>query len=301
MSSLNVLIGHNIELKKLTVIFPKQYFGTPRGEFIPHQLKSTAMKHLSIHLPESLRDSTCYKFIVELSKFKELVTLEIQGCPLSHPKLKNKTRLPHTLQELTLGRSSLTDEDVHAIVKLINSKHNLTSLSLPNNFITGSGFKLLVKALKAHRDFALLDLSDNLIAVKGGLETLSQLSNLRELKLSNCKIGDREIEILVTSLELNSNLHSLNLSGNPFIETERGLEPLARLTHLHHLDISGSHCHIQGLIKVLKNLTQLRFLNLCSESNPPIYWSKEMASVISQLPHLQVFNAPCLSSVGINE
>ena len=315
MSSLNVLISDNIELQKLTVIFPKEYFGTPRSEFIPLQLKSTAMKHLSIHLPESLRDSTCYILIGELSKFEKLVTLEIQGCPLSYPKLKVKTRLPHTLQELTLGRSNVTDEDASAVVKLINSKYNLTSLSLTNNSITGSGLKLLVKVLKSRGNFTLLDLSGNLIAEKDGLETLSELSNLRELRLSNCNLGDKEVEVLVAALESNSNLHSLNLSGNPFIESEHGLEPLARLTNLHHLDISGSqhrhgHCHIEfdeecienhTLIKLLKKLTQLRFLNLCSKNDPPIYWSKEMASVISHLPHLQVFNAPCLSFVDINE
>ena len=315
MSSLNVLISANIELQKLTVIFPKQYFGTPRSEFIPRQLQLTGLKHLSIHLPESLRESNCYKFIDEVSKFKELITLEIQGCPLSHPKLKVKTRLPDTLRELTLGRSNITDEDVSAVVILINSKHNLTSLSLPNNSITGSGLKSLVKELKCRRNFTLLDLSGNLIAEKDGLETLSELSNLRELRLSNCSIGDKELEMLVTSLESNSNLRSLNLSRNPFIESEHGLEPLARLTNLHHLDISGSqhrhgHCHVEfdkgciehhTLIKVLKKLTQLRFLNLCSKNDPPIYWSKEMASVISQLPHLQVFNAPCLSFVDYDE
>ena len=317
MSSLNVLIGHNIELKKLTVIIPIQYFVTPPDEFIPHQLQLTGLKHLSIHLPRLLRDSTGYKFIVEVSKFEKLVTLEIQGCPLSHPKLKNKTHLPQTLQELTLGRSSLTDEDVPAVVKLINSKHNLTSLSLPNNLITGSGLKLLIKVLKSHRDFSLLDLSGNPITVRNinGLETLSELSNLRELRLSNCNLGDKEVEVLVDALESNLNLHSLNLLGNPFIGSKHGLEPLARLTNLRHLDISGwqhryGHCHIEfdegcienhTLINVLKNLTQLRFLNLCSESDPPIYWNREMATIISQLPHLQVFSAPCLSFVDYDE
>ena len=61
MSSLNVQISDNIELQKLTVIFPKEYLGTSRDEFIPHQLLSTGLKHLSIHLPESLSESNCYK------------------------------------------------------------------------------------------------------------------------------------------------------------------------------------------------------------------------------------------------
>ena len=317
VSSLDTIINQNIKLQKLTLIFPSAYFKTHRDEVIPHKLKLTGLKHLSIHLPESVMVD-CYKLIEEVGEFQEMVTLELQHCLLrsTKPWIQTQsarinsilTNLPHTLQELTLGRSGLTDEDVRsALVQLIDSTQDLTSLSLPNNYITSIGLNMLVGALKSHGEFTSLDFSGNPITVGSGLKTLIEVSNLRELKLSYCSIGDTEIEILVTSLE-SANLRSLNLSGNPFIESERGLEPLARLTNLHHLDISvwphhskygyrkaaPSKTREQTLLNVLKNLTQLRFLNLCSKSDPPIYWSNEMASVISQLPHLQVFNAPCL-------
>ena len=306
VSSLDVLVDYNrsIIIRKLTLIFQTKYFMTPQEEFIP---QLTRLKYLSIILPTSVTKEDCYKLIGEVSGFKKLLTLEIRGCPLNNSRII--TYLSHTLQELTLGRSSLTDEDVSVLVELINSTQELTSLSLPNNYITSIGLNMLVGALKSHKEFTSLDLSGNPITEKNGLETLHQLSNLRELRLSNCSIGDTEIEMLVAALE-STNLHSLNLSGNPFIETEHGLEPLVRMTNLSHLDISGwplSHHSKYGyrkaatsktreetLLKVLKNLTQLRFLKLCSKNDPPIYWSKEMASVISQLPHLQVFNAPCL-------
>ena len=318
VSSLDKIIDHNnIKLQKLTLIFPSAYFKTRRDEVIPRKLNMTGLKHLSIHFPKSVMVD-CYKLLDEVSKFKEMLTLEIQHCllrPQSNPWTSTQsarissTYLPHTLQELTLGRSGLTDEDVRSVlVKLIDSTQELTSLSLPNNYITKSGLNMLVNALKSHGEFTSLDLSGNPITERNGLETLNNQSYIRELKLSNCSIGDTEIKMLVDALESNLNLHSLNLSENPFIGSERGLEPLARLTNLRHLDISGwqhrhGHCHVVEVgecieshthIEALEKLTELRFLKLCSKNDPPICWSKKMASVISHLPHLQVFNAPCL-------
>ena len=274
-----VQIGDNIKLQSLAMIFPKEYF------FIPYQSRSTGLTCTLIpyQIHEPPKKSHCSELVNQTSEVKELVTLEIQGCPLLNQYNKNLTSLiPCNLQELTLGRSSLADDDGRALVELIHST-KLTSLSLPSNSLTGAGLYMLVEELKSHKELTSLDLSGNPIREKNGLETLSRLSNLRELKLSNCSIGDAEIDILVTSLESNSNLHSLNLSGNPFIESEHGLEPLARLTNLRHLDISSSqyrhgHCHdhdIQAggcdnhtLIKVLKKLTQLHFLKLCSKNDP---------------------------------
>ena len=317
VSSLDMIINQNIKLQKLTLIFPASaYFKTYRDQVIPHKLKLTGLKHLSIHLPESVMED-CYQLIDEVGEFKEIVTLEIQHCSLRpNPLISTQsaspssilTNLPHTLQMLTLGRSGLTDEDVSVLVELRDSRHDLTSLSLPNNNITGTGLNMLVNALKSHGEITSLDLSGNPITkdLKNGSKTLSELNNLRELKLSDCSIGN--ITELVYGLESNLNLHSLNLSGNPFLASEHGLEPLARLTNLRHLDISGwqhrhghrlvvqagecieSHTHIEALEK----LTKLRFLKFCSKNDPPICWSKKMASVISQLPYLQVFNAPCL-------
>ena len=302
-------LKHPNKLQNLTLVLPRAYFRSSQHEVILHRL--TGLKHLRVIFDRSGSDTDCYKLSGEISELKNLESLEVRNCHFG--KSKSAYYLPHTLQELTLDENDLNDEDVSVLVELINLLPNIKTVSLPNNFITGSGVNILVGALKSHREFTSLDLSGNPITERKGLGTLSELSNLRELKLSNCSIGDTEIEILVTSLESNSNLRSLNLSGNPFIESEHGLEPLARMTNLHHLDISGSqhrygHCHMQfdegcysiienhTLIKLLKNLTQLRFLKLCSKYDPPIYWSKEMASVISQLPHLQVFNAPCLQT-----
>ena len=322
VSSLDMIINQNIKLQKLTLIFPSAYFKTHRDEVIPHKLKLTGLKHLSIHLPESAMED-CYKLIEEVGEFQEMVKLEIQHCLLrsTKPWIPTQsarinsilTNLPDTLQELTLGRSGLTDEDVRsALVQLIDSTQNLTSLSLPNNYITSIGLNKLVNALKSHGEITSLDLSGNPITEGKGLETLSKQSriSLRELKLSNCNIGDTEIKMLVDALESNLNLHSLNLSENPFIASKHGLEPLVRLTNLRHLDISGwqhhhGHHHVDVVqagecieshthIEALEKLTELRFLKLCSKNDPPICWSKEMASVISHLPYLQVFNAPCL-------
>ena len=212
--------------------------------------------------------------------------------------------------------------------------HNLISLTLSFNHITGTGLSSLVDALKYHHNFTTLDLSGNSISMNSinGVELLTKLTNLRHLKLSNCSIDDNDVEALVGALEININLKSLNLSHNPFIRSADGLEHLARLRNIHRLDISGwslhyeeyrkkrkvnvdpeyseHNKHIQPIYKksdveqskirgrslshLLKHLTQLRHLSLCTKTDAPIYWSEELASAISNLPKLQLLNAPCL-------
>ena len=178
--------------------------------------------------------------------------------------------------------------------------YELESLSLRYNSITGNGVTSLVKALKSHK-FYSLDLSGNPIKENDGLETLRELSKLSVLNLANSDIGDVEMEVLGNALASNKNLRFLDLSGNPFIGSEIGLAPLAKLTSLHQLNITGwsNHNHTlnrrnETLNSVLKNLTQLRLLNLCSKTDVAIHWSDELASTISHLPELQIFNAPCL-------
>lgn len=173
---------------------------------------------------------------------------------------------------------------------------------------------------------------------------LKELSSLRILNLTKCDIGDEDFEKLANALASNKNLCFLNLSGNPFIESGTGLAPLAKLTNLHQLDISGWSNESQAIndrdddsevlssvpfdhdgnlvdleqwnnhrlnkkqnlpikfnkkrdetiTNVLKHLTQLRLLNLCSKTDTPIHWSHELASTLSHLSELQLLNAPCL-------
>ena len=261
------------------------------------------LKYLSVFFDYFKTNSD--KLFSEVSTLKELSTLEVQNCQPGECRvevlLKN---LPLTLQELNLDHNNLTDHDIIVLAETLKDVHDLKSLSLRYNSITGNGLKPLVKALKLHGNFHSLDLSGNPIK-ENGLQALGELSNLTALKLTYySNIGDSKVEVLVDALVSNKNLHSLNLSGNPCIGSEAGLEPLAQLTNLRHLDISDWPHQNQGiqvdrreetLSKVLAKLIKLQLLNLCSEADIPIHWSVDFARTISQLPELQLLSAPCLT------
>ena len=306
----------NNRLEKLVLVFSNVSFEQCHVIFLHN---ATGLKHLSISLDEALNhNNDTDDLLNELATIKTLESLEIQHYQIGGSKINVLLELlPPTLLELKLHNSGLTDRDVQTVI-IIRSTHQLTSLSLRNNNITGTG---LLRISLSHLNHSLhkLDLSGNPISVKG-MATFVELTNLRELNLSNCSIADEEIKALVDAIELNTNLYSLNLSQNPFIGSTGGLEQLARLKNVHRLDISGwslksdhtpqvknevstdaeyeefdkSKAHSKTLSHVLKQLTQLRHLTLCTEKDAPIYWSEEMAGALSSLPELQIINAPCL-------
>ena len=285
--------------------------------------KLTGLKEFSFSFGKSFRSDIDH-LLWELSALKTLETLSIQDCDFRISAVTELAEfLPLTLFELKLNNNYINDQDVSVLAGSLRNMRSLTSLSLSLNNITGVGLRSLIDALKSHKNFTKLDLSWNPVGVDGvtGIELLVELTNLCELQLSNCSIGEREMKVLVDALKSNSNLRYLNLSHNPFIGNmdAYGLKQLARLTSVRYLDISGQwplyydgarhsreekmavnileqgKIHGRTLCYVLKHLTQLRYLNLCnSYTERVIHWSEELASAISKLPNLQLLNAPCL-------
>ena len=322
-------------LKELTFVLPRvRPFLSTQEWIMLHQL--AGLKHLSIGFNNlgPIND----KILDGLSVLNKLGSLKIWNIHVGNSAMESLLKsLPQlTLQKLTLDNDNLTDHDIGLLAKVLSdSMYELESLSLRYNSITGKGIKVLVKALESHSTFYSLDLSGNPIEENEGLETLQELNTLRVLNLTNCGIGDVGFEKLVKALASNKNLRFLNLSSNPFIGSETGLAPLAKLTSLHQLDITDCSNKNQAInnedydenlssipmdldqwdvtdwsdkkqaIKfnkkrdetinnVLKHLTQLRLLNLCSRTDVPIHWSHELASTLNHLSELQLFNAPCL-------
>ena len=248
--------------------------------------------------------------IKELRTLKQLETLElmhVRDAELSGSMLKTLSKsLPVHLQNLHLDDNAINDHGIQLLAKSLRDTPKLAFLSLSYNPITESGLKSLVDALKLHKNFASLDLSGIPLSATVCLEEIGKLTNLRNLRISNCSIGDAEIKVLVDALVSNPNIYSLNLSHNPFLRSEDGLQQLARLSNISHLDISGwssnsdafgeeSHINThENISAVLKNLTQLRALNLCTITDSPIYWDEKLASAISNLTKLHSFHAPCL-------
>ena len=257
-------------LKYFSIFFGSFKTNTDKllGEVSILRILKELLKYLSVFFDYFKTNSD--KLFGEVSTLKELSTLEVQNCQPGECRVEVLLKhLPFTLQELNSDHNHLTDHDIIVLAETLQDLHDLKSLSLRYNSITGNGLKPLVKALKLHGNFHSLDLSGNPIK-ENGLQALGELSNLNVLRLTYSDIEDSEVKVLVDSLVSNKNLHSLNLSGNPFIGSEAGLEPLAQLTNLRHLDISDWPHHNQGIHvdrceeTLNKVLAKLQLLNLCS-------------------------------------
>ena len=316
-------------LKELTFVLPKVHYFLSSDDWIILQ-QFTGLKRLSIGFDSlwAISDNVFDRLHV----LSELVSLEICNTQFGALAMKSllKSLSQLKIQNRALDYDNLTDHTIELLAKVLsNSMYELESLSLRYNLITEKGIKTLVKALKLHSKFYSLDLSGDRIKGSEGLETLKELSSLRILNLTKCDIDDADFEMLANALATNKNLHFLNLSGNPFIGSETGLAPLANLTSLHQLDITDwsndsqpisdisdqvlssidynnfmdlnkkqvlklNEKRDETLTNVLKHLTQLRLLNLCSKAGVPIRWSHELASTLNNLSELQLLNAPCL-------
>lgn len=129
---------------------------------------------------------------------------------------------------------------------------DLTKLSyLQSLEIEGHTFDSL-RFLASLTELTELKLTDCRIQVED-LEIIAALPNLTRLTLSGCSLST------IAGLEKAQNLEYINLSNN----TIRNLEPLAHLMKLKEIDLS--HNALTGL-NVLSSLTNLEKLNVCYNS-----------------------------------
>ena len=128
----------------------------------------------------------------------------------------------------------------------------LTQLRLNDLTLTDDDFLCLVKWMPALENLHLWSCD----FPKPSLEHLTGLKDLTKLSLQFCSLGN---ESMGTLSKLKA-LTSLNLMGNSNGFTDEGLEALARLEHLEHLDLEGISLikgpGLQHLVK-LKHLSEL--------------------------------------------
>lgn len=245
-----------------------------------------------------LRDTIC--------ELKELQTLGLHSVgPYEVQRLL--PCLPPTLQELSLCKNNITDQNVITIAQGLKHLHELKLLSLCDNSIEGDSLKSLMKTLVSHREFSSLDLSYNHLHNNDGIKALGSLHRLRELKIKDSGVNIKELVNVLVSSKIR--LHSLHITGKNSIGL-RSLLPIAQLDNLRHLDVSErlgveieKPLESDLLIEILKNLTKLESFKLCDQKwlslimNDRLGWSIKsvpLARLISHLPHLQLFQAPCL-------
>ncbi|XP_019624716.1 PREDICTED: protein NLRC5-like isoform X4 [Branchiostoma belcheri] len=202
------------------------------------------------------------------------------------------------LRELGLSNTNLTPSSLRPLVQGLRHMSLLEELNLDFNSCLGNaGMEVLQVGLSSVPHLAVLRIRYvNMTAV--GMTSLApymrHLVGLRELDISNNKIGDTGLESLTTVLHTLTAMQVLDLSGTCISPTGmRTLVPaLCKLTRLIRLDISGNAIGDPGLeclAAILHHLTTMKVLNLSQTGIS----DRGISSLIKAMPHLvqlQVLN-----------
>ncbi|CAH8334646.1 unnamed protein product [Eruca vesicaria subsp. sativa] len=182
----------------------------------------------------------------------------------------------NSLRKLTkLEILDLTSNEFNnSIFPFLNAATSLTTLFLRSNNMDGS---LPVKDFRDLTNLELLDLSRNRFNGSIPLQGICELKNIQELDLSHNKLVG-QFPLCLTSL---SGLRVLDLSSNQI--TGRLPPSLGSLTSLEYLSLFDNDFEGFFSLGSLTNLTKLRVLKLCSQSN-----SLQLVSDSSWKPKFQL-------------
>lgn len=197
----------------------------------------------------AVRDSHLTKW----SEFPELIELNLDSCSnVSDSSLRHLVSVAPNLQRLNLADCAISDVGMVHVAKF----KQLTHLDLFYCQITNRG----LKCLSPLNNLQVLSI-DSRDVTDAGLLHLQNLKQLVQLDLFSGHITDRGCHYLsrLTSLE------SLELCGGGI--GDAGCQFLSRLARLQHLNLSQNEdITNQGIAHFIKNLTQLRSLNLSQTS-----------------------------------
>lgn len=107
-------------------------------------------------------------------------------------------------------------ENLQNFFDALKINHTLEELTLQKMNLRENNISWLLKGLKNNRHLKVLDISNNPIgnAVSFFEEDDEYFNSLETLKLNNCDITDSNINILLKSLSLNKSIKTLELNNN---------------------------------------------------------------------------------------
>ena len=165
-----------------------------------------------------------------------------------------------SLSELEIVAETISDEDVAEMERLLKHHHraiHLTHIELPNNGLTAAAGGPLANIIQAqHETLTVLSLAHNPLTSAGLAPLVDALSSessqspslLRELNLSDTKLGSKGAAVVASILRTNTSLRTLNLSKNDL--GTKGIRVLASAIGSHgmlkHLDLSYNNMKPRG-------------------------------------------------------
>ena len=165
-----------------------------------------------------------------------------------------------SLSELEIVAETIRDEDVAEMERILKHHHcaiHLTHIELPNNGLTAAAGGPLANIIQAqHETLTVLSLAHNPLTSAGLEPLVDALSSessqspslLRELNLSDTKLGSKGATVVASILRTNTSLRTLNLSKNDL--GPKGIQRLAPAIGSHvklkHIDLSYNNMKLRG-------------------------------------------------------
>ena len=262
----------------------------------------------------------CQLLATALNYVDKLRLLRISSDPLGEgisELAKHLQSVPH-LKSLHLDDTQMGEEEVTALAHSLQNVTKLSSLNLSKNPL-GHGISELAKHLHNVPLLKELQLSDTkmgeeeITAVAHSLQNVTQLSELglsknplghgiselakhlhnvpllKELQLSDTKMGEEEITAVAHSLQNVTQLSELGLSKNPL---GHGISELAKHLHnvplLKELQLSDTQMgeeEVTALARTLVYVPELKYLKL--DKNPLVRGVSELIDYVSSSSRLR--------------
>jgi Ran GTPase-activating protein (RanGAP) involved in mRNA processing and transport len=230
-----------------------------------------------------------------------LQTLDLSGCGLDDRSISVLANAMHirraSMVELNLLNNNITSVGVRALVDdNVEAVKTLTELCLSRNSIGSEGATILANALwrnampnleRLHLNSCHLD-ADGFVAL---MSTLEQNTNLQSLDLKDNDFGERGFMALAESLPNIKGLHQIDFTVNASFQSTLPLllEGFRKNTSLVEVNIDIGGCENMEWSQELKFLGQRnRFTPLLKASDPPDaspqlgIWSRALAKVATE-------------------
>lgn len=162
------------------------------------------------------------KILFSLSTSKKLRKLNLMGFGVNHEHIKQVKNiiLDTDINELSLQRNNLSDEDCGILSTCFSSKNCLlTSFIIGDNNFDFIGCKKLCNSMKQNKKLAHLDISDMNLSFQAHKELASLIRNnttITNLRLCRISLSDDGCAVISKALRTNTSLAYLNLNSNKF-------------------------------------------------------------------------------------
>jgi Ran GTPase-activating protein (RanGAP) involved in mRNA processing and transport len=213
------------------------------------------------------------KYIIKgLDNNTSLIQLGLSHNEINHQGISyfNNILTNSKLFELDLSQNPIGNEGIDTISECIskNSLHSLRKLNLSECKITFSGFYDFIINLQSNKKLESLYLNGNNLSSDkfAKVKTVFNVLNLKELKLSKCKIDNEGACSIAEGFINNTSLKNLDISENRI--DDRGFSHFSQFSTINYtlekFDISKNlitDASCKDFIKGLKKNTQLKVLN----------------------------------------